>query len=240
MEINKIYHQDCFAGMEQMIKEGMKVDLIVTDPPYILGGHKTDGGGNSAITQRVKRMAKTIEWIANDFDWERCFELFLKLQDTPNMLIFCSNKQLSRTMKFFEDKGISTTCLIWHKTNPIPAVHNTYASDIEFVVFVRGDGATFNAATTPFDYKKKVYTSGIVPTHDRLHPTQKDLKHICRLVELHSNEGDLVLDAFMGSGTTAIACIKHKRNFIRFELNDEFYKVATKRVENEQANLTLF
>ena len=236
MEINKIYHQDCFEGMEQMIKEGVKVDLIVTDPPYLF---ERGGKGKSKLGQRAGKLNESIDFISKDFDFEKCFEMFLQLQDIPNMLIFCSNRQLSRTMQFFENKGLRVTCLVWHKTNPIPLTNNTYMKDIEFVIRVNGEGATFNN-DCPFDYKKKVYTSGIVPTHDRLHPTQKDLKHICRFVELHSNEGDLVLDAFMGSGTTAIACIKNKRNFIGFELSDEFYKVATKRVENEQANLTLF
>lgn len=236
MEINKIYHQDCFEGMEQLLRGGVKCDLIITDPPYLF---ESGGKGKSKLGQRADKLKESIDFISKDFDWEKCFEMFLKLQDIPNMLIFCSNRQLSRTMQFFENKGLRVTCLVWHKTNPIPLTNNTYMQDIEFVIRVNGEGATFNN-DCPFDYKKKVYTSGIVPTHDRLHPTQKDLKHICRFVELHSNEGDLVLDAFMGSGTTAIACIKNKRNFIGFELNDEFYKVATKRVENEQANLTLF
>lgn len=236
MEINKIYHQDCFEGMAQMLRGGVKCDLIVTDPPYLF---ESGGKGKSELGQRADKLKESIDFISKDFDFERCFELFLELQDIPNLLIFCSNRQLSRTMSFFENKGLRVTCLVWHKTNPIPLTNNTYMQDVEFVVRVNGEGATFNN-DCPFDYKKKVYTSGIVPSHNRLHPTQKDLKHISRFIELHSKEGDLVLDAFMGSGTTAIACIKNKRNFIGFELNKEFYDIATKRVENEQANLTLF
>ena len=72
------------------------------------------------------------------------------------------------------------------------------------------------------------------------HPTQKPVNLIRYLVRTYTNEGDTVLDNCMGSGTTAIACIKEKRHFIGFELNKEYYEKAVKRIEAEQSQLTLF
>ena len=75
---------------------------------------------------------------------------------------------------------------------------------------------------------------------DGFHPTQKPVALIRRLVLTYTNEGDTVLDNCMGSGTTAIACIKERRHFIGFELNKEYFDKACKRIKVEQAQLTLF
>ena len=75
---------------------------------------------------------------------------------------------------------------------------------------------------------------------DGFHPTQKPVALIRRLVLTYTNEGDTVLDNCMGSGTTAIACIKERRHFIGFELNKEYFDKAVKRIKAEQAQLTLF
>lgn len=74
----------------------------------------------------------------------------------------------------------------------------------------------------------------------RIHPTQKPVELMLQLIAASTKEGDTVLDPFMGSGTTAIACIKEKRNFIGFELNKEYYDKACKRIKQEQVQLTLF
>lgn len=72
------------------------------------------------------------------------------------------------------------------------------------------------------------------------HPTQKPVELLRYLVRTYTNEGDTVLDNCMGSGTTAIACIKEKRHFIGFELNKEYYDKAMTRIENELAMPALF
>lgn len=72
------------------------------------------------------------------------------------------------------------------------------------------------------------------------HPTQKPVD-LCRyLIRTYTNEGDLVLDNTMGSGTTGVACVKEKRNFIGIELNEEYFKIAQERIHNEESQLTLF
>ena len=75
---------------------------------------------------------------------------------------------------------------------------------------------------------------------DTFHPTQKPVALIQYLIRTYSNEGDTILDNCMGSGTSAIAAIREKRNFIGFELNKEYYDKACKRIKLEQAQLTLF
>jgi DNA modification methylase len=74
---------------------------------------------------------------------------------------------------------------------------------------------------------------------DRVHPTQKPVRLIERLVKASTNPNDIILDPFIGSGTTAIACLREHRHFIGFELNKEYYNKACERIGNEQAQLTL-
>ena len=74
----------------------------------------------------------------------------------------------------------------------------------------------------------------------KIHPTQKPVELMSQLIAASTKEGDTVLDPFMGSGTTAIACIREKRNFIGFELNKEYYDKACKRIRLEQAQPVLF
>ena len=88
-------------------------------------------------------------------------------------------------------------------------------------------------------YPKQCIEFGVVE-RNTLHPTQKPVDLLRYLVLTYTNEGDTVLDNCMGSGTTAIACIKEKRHFIGFELNKEYFDKACKRIDNEQRQLTLF
>lgn len=88
-----------------------------------------------------------------------------------------------------------------------------------------------NVKSNVFQYSKD---------QNNIHPTQKPLSLIRDLIATYSNEGDTILDNCMGSGTTAIACIREKRHFIGFELNEDYYEKACKRIQNELSQPTLF
>ena len=74
----------------------------------------------------------------------------------------------------------------------------------------------------------------------QFHPTQKPVALLQYLVRTYTDVGGVILDNCIGSGTTAIACVKEKRHFIGFELNKEYYDKAVRRIKAEQAQLTLF
>lgn len=222
-----IHNDDCLDVMESMVERNVKVDCIITDPPYELSNH---GGGRTELAQRKLVKDTHIDFISNGFDYEKCFDLFLKIQSIPNILIFCSNNQVSKTIKYFEDRKLTTTLLVWNKTNPSPLCNGKHLSDVEFIVYVRGKGATFNN-DAPFDFKRKVYTSPIVSNKNRLHPTQKSVEHIERYLQLHTKEQDLVFDPFMGSGTTGVACFNTNRKFIGCEIDKDYFDIASKRLK---------
>lgn len=209
------------------------VDCIITDPPYELELH---GGGKNGFKDRQLIKDKHIDFISKGFDYETIFNEFIRVSKNVNLLIFCSNKQISKTMSFFENKKLSVTLLVWEKTNPSPLCNGKYLSDTEYIVYVRGKCATFNSSKTPFDYKRKVIKSPVVSSKNRYHPTQKPIEILKQYIELHSNNGDTILDPFMGSGSTGVACVNTNRDFVGIELDDKYFEIAKKRIEQAQKN----
>lgn len=181
------------------------VDLVVTDIPY--GEVNRDSGG---LRNLDKKNADKVT-----FD----LEIFLRENIRickGSFYIFCGIEQVSQIKKFFVKRELSVRLLIWEKTNPSP-MNGEYIwlSGIECCVFAKKKGATFNESckNTVFKY----------PTvHNQVHPTQKPLELIKYFIKTSSNEGDTVHDSCLGSGTTLEACIFLNRNFIGFELLDEW------------------
>ena len=235
MTIN-LYNGDCLEIMQQLIEQGIKVDAVITDPPYELENH---GGTKSAMAKRAAKVRDEVDFMAKGFDYDKCFDLMLKLCKVPNILLFCSNKQVSKIMSYFEEKKLSVQLLVWNKTNPSPLCNGKYIQYIEFIVFIRGKNAPFNnVAPTSIKYRVKKYP--FVSPKQRFHPTQKPLPLVKELVELHSFEGQTILDPFMGSGTTGVACQNLNRNFIGIELDKNYFEIAKNRIENTAKEITLF
>ena len=216
---------DCLELMKDIPDKS--IDLVLIDPPYEQENH---GGGKTNFAQRKLVKETHIDFISNGFDYEMCFETLLKKCKIPNLLIFCSNKQISRIMNYFENKQLATTLLVWKKNNPIPLGNGKYISDCEFIVYVRGKKAPFNnECNIKNKYKVKIYPT--ITGKNRLHPTEKPIELLDELIKLHSFENDTVLDCFMGSGSTGVACINANRNFIGFELDNNYFNIAKERID---------
>lgn len=225
-----IHHADNYEFI-RTIKSGT-VDLILTDPPYVLD---LNGGGKGF--PYATRMDKEIGFMVNGFDYS-IFEEFIRIAKIPNFLIFCSNNQISGIMSFFENKGLSTTLLIWKKTNPVPFGNGKYLGDTEFMIYVRGKNVTFN--DPQMSERSKVFIYPLQSPHKRIHPTQKPLALIKRLIKVHSKEGDLIFDPFAGSGTTLIGAIEMNRRYLGCELLEEYYSVARKRILESESVINMF
>jgi site-specific DNA-methyltransferase (adenine-specific) len=135
--------------------------------------------------------------------------------------------------------------MIWDKINAEPAIQERVMNSMyEFVIVFAKQNAiarqfdVFNAGRGTFSnvirLQKNHQRQGI--NHKAVFPLQLPQT----LIRNFTMEGDTVLDPFMGSATTAIACIKEKRHYIGFELNKEYYDKACERIRNEQAQMTLF
>tara|TARA_R110000824_G_scaffold101030_1_gene239947 strand:- start:692 stop:1558 length:867 start_codon:yes stop_codon:yes gene_type:complete len=118
----------------------------------------------------------------------------------------------------------------WLKTNPQPINSKVnYLTNCREIALlgIKKSKPTFNSS-----YDKAVYEYPIQGGKDRFHPTQKNTKMFEELIEKHSNEGDVVLDPFLGSGTTAVAASATGRKFIGCELDEEYFKKAVERIKN--------
>lgn len=223
MDYDYIEQGDCLNLLKQLPDKS--IDLVVTDPPYVI-----DNKGGGLYTQEDKQYVKQLEGIKDGFSTEVLDEL-CRVMKNINIYLWCSQKQLFPLIEYFvEGKKCNFNLITWHKTNPIPACGNKYLTDTEYCLFFREKGVKiygefstkFTYYVTPLNQKdKKLYN----------HPTIKPLDIIQNLVVNSSLEGDIVLDPFLGSGTTAVACVNTGRHYIGFELDPQYYDIACKRLD---------
>ena len=227
---NQILLGDCLEHIKNI--KTKSIDFVLTDPPYELDTH----GGTKNKNLKRKIHKKHIDYISGGYDMENVFNEIERVMKVTNICVFCSNKQLSKTMKFWEDKNYSVTCLLWKKKNPIPFGNGKYLSDVEFIVFVRGKNAPFNNLEVKEKSKVFEYSS----PKKRIHDAEKPVKLLEKLIRVHSNENDIVLDCFGGSGSTSESCLKTNRNFIIMEILEYYYKEIKKRVTEFQMENKFF
>ena len=219
-----LYNADCLDVMRQL--QDKSIDLICTDIPYELNKH---GGTRSALTKRNAKVRDEVEFMAHGIDYDNVFSEFLRLCKVPNIVTFCSNLQIGKIVNWFNNKGLKTDVLVWSKTNPAPLCNGKYISDLEYIIYIHTKGSPFNNGAE-FNQKKKCKQYPIVTKNNKYHPTTKPLQLMTDLVNVHSFENNLVLDPFMGSGTTGIACKNLNRNFIGIELDKNYFEIARGRI----------
>ena len=229
MELNVVYNEDCLEGMKQIPNKS--VDLVITDPPYLI-----DTVGSGLYSQKDKQYIKELNFMKDGFSKEILDEI-CRVMKKINLYIFCSQKQIIPLLDYFvREKKCNWNIITWHKTNPIPACGNKYLTDTEYVLFFRekgvkiyGDYQTkFTYYLTPLNQKDKIKYN---------HPTIKPLNIIQNFIINSSKEGEIVLDPFMGSGTTAIACMNTNRNYIGFELDKGYYDIILERIKNHKSTI---
>lgn len=195
------------------------IDLVVTDIPYSVTNARLDFG------LRNMRKGKADEL---DFKIEN---LLGKLVKTCNgsIYIFCSTEQVSFIRKFLDDEGWTTRLGVWEKTNPSPANGEyLWLSSIETCVFARKSKRYGGAPTFNLNCETPVWRFPV--SNKTKHPTEKPIELFEYLIEASSNENDIVLDPFMGSGTTCIASEKKNRRWIGIEKNLSFYNMSVRRM----------
>jgi site-specific DNA-methyltransferase (adenine-specific) len=241
----RLYHGDCLVVMDELIEQGVKVDMILADLPYKETGNKWDN-----------RLINTDE----------LFNRYRQLITDEGAIV------LTATMKFAvelisKNKDLYKYDWIWEKDNGTNAPNVNYQPfRVHEYILIFGKGRVTNGTRTQMTYNpqktdgvpyiqrsgkmsenwkgglKNVVTENIDGkrhpktiqkfTRDRgLHPTQKPVEMMEFLIKTYTNENALVLDNCIGSGTTAIACINTNRNFIGIELDDNYYNIAKDRIQ---------
>ena len=250
----QLINGDCLQELKKI--GGATVDLVVIDPPYAFD----EGGGAGAFGSKrrnyheeylslyhnehdvvrkegrrlnagMEKHREDLKMLSCGFDVKVLDEL-CRVMKKINIYIWCSKKQVSMLLNFFEQKKCNVDILTWHKTNPIPTCNNTYLNDTEYLIFAREKGVYVGGN---YSTKHKFYVTKANVEDKKLykHPTIKPCWIIENLIFNSSEEGQTVLDCFMGSGTTGVACKRLKRDFIGIEIDKTYFDIASARIENE-------
>lgn len=211
---------DCLERMKE-IPDG-SVDAIITDPPY-----------NIARDNNFHTMGRS----GIDFgEWDKNADIFSYIKSASRVLnnngsfiVFNDWKNLGDIVKVAEKYGFDTKDMLrLEKTNPMPRNRDRrYITDYECAIwFVKKKAKwVFNRQDPAYQRPKFVHS-----VDKGLHPTQKSLKLMEELVNIHTNVGDTVFDPFMGSGTTGVACKNTKRKFIGIEMDNNYFEIAKDRI----------
>ena len=222
MKLNTIYNQSCIEGLKKMKSES--VDLIFTDPPYYQHRAKNVKGlkNHKDVVTEFEFDAFKSEEDFMKFLEDVLTECFRVSKEGASGYLWCGDDYVSYLNRLVEKVGFKFRKVIhWHKTNPFPAIYTRkmFANSMEMMVhFSKGSPKTWNHK--PVNEMHNFIENPICMGKERTpHKTQKPLKVCVPYIEISSNENDVVLDPFMGSGTTALACMQSNRNFIGFELS---------------------
>lgn len=213
MEINKIYNEDCLEGIQKIASAS--IDTIITDPPYFIG--MTHNGEKGNYNDLI---------IMKPF-FDSLFSEFSRvIKENGKVYIFCD----WRTYAFYYPlllKHISVrNMLVWDK---ISGPGSSYAFTHELILFAEKDTPYMKGSNI---FRIPGFSAGAKKTNgEMLHPTQKPVEVIEKLITDSTKEGDLVLDCFMGSGTTAVAAKKLNRNFIGFEIQEKYITISENRLK---------
>jgi len=259
-------------GLEYIKKiDNNSIDLIITDPPYIISKETGMNMLYNKIKENKEEFVKTEEeWInyktenniiddknkdnylkygsiygkkysikTNYGEWDENFtvelleefikEYYKKLKKGGTIIIFFDLWKISILKELLEKYKYKQIRFIeWIKTNPPPInSHINYLTNSREIALtaVKISKPTFNSK-----YDNGIYHFPLQGGKNRIHPTQKSLLLFEELIKKHSNEGDTVLDTFLGGGTTAIACKNTNRNFKGCEISKEYYDLLLKLI----------
>lgn len=211
MKKNFISHFDAIELMQTLPDNC--IDLLLTDIPYGRVNKKSGG-----IRVLDKGEANTATFNLIDFAEEAV------RVTQGNGVIFCGKEQFSPLYEYFDDAGLTTRMIIWEKTNPMPLNgQHVFLSGVECAVHFRKKGATFNGHCMNTVFRCPNGSS-------KRHPTEKPVKLWAQFVVLLSNQGDLVLDPCVGSGTTAFVCQETNRDYICGDINNDYVAMTIRRL----------
>ncbi len=239
--LNHIYNEDAYKAVKNINNDS--VDCIYIDIPYL---YSKGGKSSKIIGKRLSSLYETIKDISNGIDYS-IFDEFNRVMKKINIFIWCSIQQIKDVMDYWlSKKNIKMEILVWCKSNSIPK-NNSLLSNIEYCLWFRDKSVKINGS---YHNKSKYYLSATNNADKKRykHSTIKPLEFVKNHIICSTNENDLVIDFFSGSGTTAVACKQLNRNFICFEIREDYYKNSLLRLnenfltnqKNDYEQLTLF
>ncbi|WP_105530786.1 DNA-methyltransferase [Solimicrobium silvestre] len=252
--INTVFNEDALEGFKRI--PDASIDLIIADPPYSLGKDYGNESDKLATGDYLQWMENWIDAVLPKLKPSGSFYIFLTWRYSPEIFVM-----LKQRMQMMNE-------IIWDRRVPsmggsvrsFSSVHDT----IGFFVKEKGYYFDLDAVRIPYDaVTKKARSRSIFVGAKWLevgynpkdlwsvsrvhksdperadHPTQKPLEIIDRMIHASCPPGGLVLDPFMGSGTTAVSAQRCGRNFVGFELNSSYCEIIQQRLAAPEAQLVM-
>ena len=225
----QLIQNDCLAVLKDIPNDS--VDLIVTDPPYKVTSRGNAGNSGGMMQKKLSMKGKIFQF--NDIKPQDYLpEFYRVLKDGSHFYLMTNHVNLQEMLNVATECGFKfIKSLIWNKGNKI--MGQFYMSQFEYILFFRkGKGVKINNCGTSdilnVPNKKTKDKEG-----NNLHDTEKPVELMEILISNSSKENDIVLDPFMGIGSTGIACKKLKRDFIGIELDENYFEIAKQRINKE-------
>ena len=224
MEDIKLYCDDCLNIMKQI--ENESIDLIVTDPPYLIK-YKTNHRKNKDHDFCSEILNDDNEQLIIDYIRE-CYRI---LKNNTAMYMFCNCDKVDFFKQELENAGFKIkNMIIWVKNNWTAGdLKAQFGKQYEIIFLVNKGRKCFNGKRIT-----DVWMFDKISGKKQLHQNQKPVDLLKQCILKHSDENDIVFDGFMGSGSTGVACIETKRNFVGCEIYKEYYDKSIARIEQHK------
>lgn len=230
----KVYNDDCLKVMDKLIADGVKVDAVITDPPYGTTACKWDSViPFNEMWERLNKLIKDNGAIV--LFGSEPFSSALRMSNIKNYKYdWVWNKKKGGNIMNLKHQPykIHETISVFNKHHYYPVMENqkervskTYSKGEANGIKNYGDMRTYDKK-----YPKSIIECSNANQKGKVHPTQKPVELMEYLIKTYTNEGEAVLDFTMGSGTTGVACKKLNRNFIGIELDEKYFDIACKRI----------
>ncbi len=216
---------DCLEILPTL--EAGSVDAVITDPPYNVSR------SNNFATMKRYNAYKGIDFA----DWDHGFDQLSwlgsavdALHSPSSLIVWNSWQNMPSISKGIEALGLSSKrLLVWRKTNPMPTNRDRlFTNSFEFALWAtKGKKWVFNRRVSTYETGFFEYPNNNFSGH----PTAKPVGLFEELVLVLTSPGSIVLDPFMGSGTTGIACVRTGRSFIGIEIDPGYFEIATRRIQ---------
>jgi len=245
----ELYNEDCITGIRNRLKDN-SIDCIVCDLPYF-------GVVDADFDNKWENEDDYLKWV------ESLVIQYVRVLKPGGSVFLFTSRQLNRKICNILDRYLmEKRIIIWARKRGFNNTRgHALASGYEPIAYYvkGGNEPVFNNIKIKLDTKRKEYTEGMLKEGVSLsdvwtdisalphnskekteHPTQKPVKLMERIIEMSSNEGDTVLDGCMGSGSTGVACLNLNRNFIGFEVDGKYFRIAEDRIHHINNEIKLF
>ena len=216
---------DCLELMKN-IPDG-SVDLVLTDPPYLC-----DYSRHDSKSRFSNKIANDENNSSNELMIERYLrECYRIMKDSTAIYCFCNYKKIDFFKQQIENAGFNLkNIIIWDKQrNGMCDLLTTFGYSYEFIIFASKGQPKIRGKRIP-----DVWQFARVKSKEQTHQNQKPIDLLKQAIEKSSDEGAVVFDGFMGSGSTGVACVNTNRHYIGFELDPQYYDIAGKRLDEAE------